>query len=78
MKEYDVKVGLYKNVSFKVKTLDEVEALSMVKDIIENSELKDIEQEDYEIESINIAFNDVVENDEVESDFTIPFVKVQE
>lgn len=77
MKEYDVIVELREKLSFKVETLDETDALNMVKDIIENGDLKDIEERENEIFNINIRFNNIEESEEKESDFTIPFSKVQ-
>lgn len=74
VKKYNVKIRLYKNIRFEVTANDEKQAFNMVKDVIENISIEDIDQYSYEIKNINI------EEEEAQNEISnayIPFVKVQ-
>lgn len=72
MKNFNIKVRLCKNFNFKVIANDELAAINMVKDIIENNVILNINN------SNNIKYR--LQKEELGSkkkkDLSIPFIKV--
>lgn len=72
MKNFNIKVRLCKNINFKVIANDELSAINMVKDIIENNVILNIN------DSNNIKYK--LQKKELESkkkeNLSIPFIKV--
>lgn len=72
MKNFNIKVRLCKNINFKVIANDELAAINMVKDIIENNVILNINNSNnikYKLQKEELGSNK-------KENLSIPFIKV--
>lgn len=76
MKYFNVKVRLCKNVHLKVIADNELVAVKMVKDIIENNFICNNTPVKYKLQRINMLTKEEYKKKQRKKELTIPFIKI--